>query len=249
MKGGLKAAIIGWWAACPFFFIGLYLLFGGDRNSTPLEIALGILLLVVPILLLAAAVVGPPHRTRPYVPPDPMIYRSTAPAEAGANVDTPPAIGLEPWGPGDEGLLRQLAGSRHVSDLQRHYEQLNRSGEGWIYKIVDSATGRGVGCVGYWQRTWRGDGIYEVSSSLLPGSRGRGIGSEAVRRVVEAARSEFGARFIHAFTPVDDAWSNDLYRQLGFEPAGSVDAGDGSAVRYNDWRLDLFTNEQAEPVS
>ena len=241
--------IVGGVAAGPLFLSGLFLLFRGDREPTPPEIILGIALLVVPILLLAAAYVGPPHRTRPYVPPDPMVYRTAVGIEAGSSGTAPPAISLEPWGPGDEGLLRQLAGGRNVSALQERYEQLNRSGEGWIYKIVDLASGSGVGSVGYWERSWRGDTIYEIASSVLPGSRGRGFGAEAVRRVIEVVKGEFGPHFIHAFTPADDAWSNDLYRQLGFEPAGSFDAKDGVAVRYNDWRFDLFAHERAEPVS
>jgi len=247
MKGSLKAGIIGWWAASPLFVVGLYLLFRGDRKPTRPEVVLGIVLLVVPVLLLAAAIVGPPHRTRPYVPPDPMIYRSPTGMESGAG--DAPAISLEPWGRADADLLKKLAAGRRVSDLQQRYEQLNRSGEGWIYKIVDTATGSGVGSVGYWERTWRGDTIYEIVVAILPGSRGRGIGSEAARRVIDAAKAEFGPRFIHAFTPVDDPWSNDLYRQLGFEPAGSFDPEARSRIRYNDWRLDLFDAAKEQPVS
>ena len=245
----LILAFVGSITAMLLVITGLYLLVRGDRQPTTLEVILGIVLIVVPILLLAAVVVGPPHRTRPYIAPDPMTYMPIAPTTTGslANASPSPTLRLDAWGPGDEGLLEQLTGRSDVSDIQRRYEQLNGSGEGWMYKIVELATGSAVGCVGYWERTWHGDKIYETTLSVLPGSRGRGIETEASSRVVEVAKSEFGPRFLHAFTPVDDAWSNDLYRRLGFESAGSFE--DDAAILYTDWRLDLFAGDRSDSVS
>ena len=66
---------------------------------------------------------------------------------------------------------------------------------------------------------------------------------------MEVAKSEFGPRFLHAFTPVDDPWSNDLYRRLGFEPAGSFEDDAGSILFYTDWRLDLFASDRSDSLS
>ena len=59
----LILAFVGSITAMLLVITGLYLLVRGDRQPTTLEVILGIVLIVVPILLLAAVVVGPPHQT------------------------------------------------------------------------------------------------------------------------------------------------------------------------------------------
>jgi RimJ/RimL family protein N-acetyltransferase len=163
-------------------------------------------------------------------------------------------IRLEPWGEDDLPLLRKTLGdpemTRHLGgpeseeklvERQRRFERLADSGTGHIFKIVENATGEPVGSVGYWQRDWRGEEIYEIGWMVIPEFQGRGIAVAATAQAVEHARMEGGRSRLHAFPGVDNAPSNAICRKLGFELAGEIEFEypPGSMMRCNDWRLDL----------
>jgi RimJ/RimL family protein N-acetyltransferase len=160
-------------------------------------------------------------------------------------------VRLEPWGKGDLPLLEELLGdpamTKHLggpespeklAERQARYEQA----ESGIYKIVDAATGEAVGSVVYWERTWQGEGIYEIGWSVLPAFQGRGIAAAATSQAIELARSEGKHRFLHAFPSVDNDPSNAICRKLGFTLLGDgeFEYPKGHFMRCNDWRLDLF---------
>ena len=76
-------------------------------------------------------------------------------------------IRLEPWSPGNLPLLEKLLGDpammthlggpeplEKIAKRQTRYEQDPRQ-----LRIVDDATGEGIGWVGYWDREWRGGDI------------------------------------------------------------------------------------------
>src|SRR5260221_358347 len=111
-----------------------------------------------------------------------------------------------------------------------------------MFKIIDDATGQAVGSVGYWERTWRDETVYETGWLVLPAFHGRGIASAATALALSWAREDRKQRFVHAFPAVDNAPSNAICRKLGFtlveEITGEYPAG--SVMRCNDWRLDLF---------
>ena len=71
---------------------------------------------------------------------------------------------LEVWGPGDLPLLERLLGDpvmmehlggpespEELTERQARYEHLH--GPDRMFRIVEEATGEGIGSVGYWERT------------------------------------------------------------------------------------------------
>ena len=162
---------------------------------------------------------------------------------------------LEPWGEGDFPLLERLLGDPAMTEhlggpesaeklAARHEKYLGLRGESpdKAFKIVDTATGQGVGFVGYWERDLPDEQVYETGWSVLPEFQGRGIAAEATRQAIDAARTERKHRFLHAFPSVENAPSNAICRKLGFELVEECEFEfpPGNQLRCNDWRLDLF---------
>jgi RimJ/RimL family protein N-acetyltransferase len=110
-----------------------------------------------------------------------------------------------------------------------------------MFKIVDEATGEAVGSVGYWEKVWRGERIYEIGWSVLPAFQGRGIAGIATAQVIDRAKAEKKHRFLHAFPSPDNAPSNAICRKLGFTLLGEVEFEfpRGNFAPSNEWRLDL----------
>jgi RimJ/RimL family protein N-acetyltransferase len=162
-------------------------------------------------------------------------------------------VRLEPWGAGDLPLLLALLGDpammehlggpesrRQIADRQRRYQRAGSK----QYKIVEPASGEGVGWVGYWAREWRGSPVYEIGWSVLPAAQGRGLATAATREAVALARADGDRRWMHAYPSVDNAPSNAVCRKLGFTLLGPEDFEypKGHPLRCNDWRLDLFAS-------
>ena len=159
---------------------------------------------------------------------------------------------IEPWGPGDLELLQQLMGdpamTEHlggpespakIAERQGRYEAPNSG----MFKIVDPETGAGVGSVGFWEKEWRDDTIYEVGWSVVPAFQGRGLASAGTALVLEKARAAGTHRYVHAFPSTDNAPSNGICRKLGFELLEvcrfEYPPASGNWMFCNDWRLDL----------
>jgi RimJ/RimL family protein N-acetyltransferase len=159
-------------------------------------------------------------------------------------------VRLDPWGPGDLPLLRQLTGDpammehlggpespEKIAERQTRYEPADSG----MFKIVDVASGEPAGSVGFWPRTWRGEAVNEIGWSVLPAFQRRGIARAATAQAIELARAE-PRRFLHAFPSVDNQPSNAICRALGFALLGpcEFEYPPGSLMRCNDWRLDLI---------
>ena len=164
------------------------------------------------------------------------------------------AVRIEPWGEGDLALLKKLMSdpemTKHLGGpesgeqiAERHarYLRLADSGQGRVFKIVLRSTGEAVGSVVYWERTWRGEQVYEIGWEVLPAFQGRGIASAATTQAIAMARSDGKHRFLHAFPSVDNFPSNTICRKLGFTLVEECEFEypKGSFMRCNDWRLDL----------
>jgi RimJ/RimL family protein N-acetyltransferase len=96
--------------------------------------------------------------------------------------------------------------------------------------------------VGYWERKWRGEDVYEVGWSTLPAFQGRGFASTATSLAVAQASQDGHHRFIHAFPSVQNQPSNAICRKVGFTLLEEVEFEypKGSFMQCNDWRFDLF---------
>jgi RimJ/RimL family protein N-acetyltransferase len=163
------------------------------------------------------------------------------------------AVRIEQWGKSDLPLLEKLMGDPAMTEhlggpespekIAGRQARYQREGSG-MFKIVDEATEEAVGSVGYWERTWHGEQVYETGWSVLPAFQGRGIARAATAQAVAAARSERKHRFLHAFPSVDNAPSNAICRKLGFTLVEECEFEypPGHFMRCNDWRLDLFAS-------
>lgn len=167
--------------------------------------------------------------------------------------ETTVAVHLEPWEQGDLLLLTRLVGDPAMMDhlggaespekiAERHARYLrSEPNNGVMFKIVDDASGRGVGNVGYWPRSWRGVDVFETGWMVLPEFHGRGIAGAATAQLIDIVRSLNARRYLHAFPSVDNAPSNAICRKLGFTllEALPFEYPPGHFMRCHDWRLDL----------
>jgi RimJ/RimL family protein N-acetyltransferase len=164
------------------------------------------------------------------------------------------AVTLEPWDSGDLPLLERLMGDPRMTehlggpespdqlrDRQARYECLE--GADRMFKIVEVASGAGVGSVGFWTKQWREEQIYEIGWGVVPEFQGRGIAVAATGKAVEIAKRDMAHRFMHAFPNIENAASNAICRKLGFEllEACEFEFPKGQFMTCNDWRLDLRT--------
>lgn len=161
-----------------------------------------------------------------------------------------PAVDLVPWGDDELALLEQLVGDpammAHLGGPESPEKIAERQGryaaEGsGMFKIVDLATGTAVGSVGYWERAWRDEEVYEVGWSVIPAFQGRGVAAAATAQLLALAGAKGTRRYAHAYPSVDNAPSNGLCRKLGFTLLGEhgFEYPPGNPIRCNDWRYDL----------
>jgi RimJ/RimL family protein N-acetyltransferase len=159
---------------------------------------------------------------------------------------------LEPWGSGDFPLLERLLGDPRMTehlggpespeklrDRQQRFENL--TGGDRMFKIVELASGEGVGSVGFWTRELPEGQVYEIGWMVLPEFQGRGIAAAATAQAIDVPRDDGLHRFLHAYPNAENAPSNAICRKLGFELLGpsEFEYPKGSVMICNDWRLDL----------
>jgi RimJ/RimL family protein N-acetyltransferase len=164
------------------------------------------------------------------------------------------AVELRPWSDDDRPLLVRLMGDpvmtehlggpendEKIRSRHQRYRDLPRSGGGRMFAIEVAPDGRLAGSVGYWERAWRDEVVYEIGWMVLPQFQGRGVAGAAAAAATVDARVEARRRFLHAFPSVDNPPSNAISRRLGFlliEELG-FEYPKGQFRRSNDWRLDL----------
>jgi RimJ/RimL family protein N-acetyltransferase len=161
-------------------------------------------------------------------------------------------IRLEAWKQADLRLLREantpemmahLGGPETEAELlnrHRRYLRHEDPGAGQMFAVV-LPDGRRVGIIGYWERTWQRELVYETGWNVMPAFQGRGIATAAARAVAALARAQHRHWHLHAFPAVDHPASNAVCRKAGFTLRGETDFEypPGIIMRCNDWRLEL----------
>lgn len=162
------------------------------------------------------------------------------------------AVELVPWTSGDLPLLHALLGDpaltahlggpetpAQIAARHERYVRLPETGHAWMYKIV--CDGAAAGSVGFWEKVWRDEPVYETGWSVLPAFQGRGVATAATLLVIAAARERRERTALHAFPSVANAPSNAICRKVGFTLLGPCDFEypPGHLLRVNDWRLEL----------
>src|SRR5947209_5507556 len=121
-------------------------------------------------------------------------------------------VRLEPWAQGDLELLTRLLGDpammthlggpesqEKIAQRQQRYAADPRQS-----RIVLPESGEAVGWVGYWERTWRAQSVFEIGWSVVPEWQGQGIAGRATALALAQARQAGGPRYVHAFPAVDN---------------------------------------------
>jgi RimJ/RimL family protein N-acetyltransferase len=171
----------------------------------------------------------------------------------GTGRDGVTRVEIHPYSEGDLGLLHAInapemteyLGGPESDDqiLARHkrYLQGAEAGTARMFQILLLPGGHPAGTVGFWDKAWQGETVYETGWSVLPQFQGLGVATSATQAVVAAARAELKHRFIHAFPSVANAASNAICRKVGFTFRGEYDFEypPGHLMRCNDWSLDL----------
>jgi RimJ/RimL family protein N-acetyltransferase len=172
-------------------------------------------------------------------------------------------VELRPWSATDLSLLERLLGdpamTEHLGGPEsperirgRHerYCRIPDTGAGRIFVIVVWPARIPAGSVGYWEREWRGQNVWETGWSVLPDFQGQGIVTRGTAAALFWARGEGKHRFMHAFSSIENSPANGICRKLGFTFQGEFDFEypPGNPMRCKDWRLDLFASISTDPV-
>lgn len=99
------------------------------------------------------------------------------------------------------------------------------------------SSGQAAGTIGYWERSWLDETVYETGWSVLPEFQGQGIATAAALAVVEQASAERRHGSVHAYPKTDHPASNAICRKAGFTFGGEHDFEypPGHPIRCNDW--------------
>jgi RimJ/RimL family protein N-acetyltransferase len=166
--------------------------------------------------------------------------------------DSELAVRLEAWTQADLSLLQEAntpemtahLGGPESEDklLDRHQRYLRnddlRAGQMFAVVLPD---GQRVGIIGYWERTWVHELVYETGWNVMPVFQGRGVATAAAKAIASLARALHRHKHLHAFPAADHPASNAVCRKAGFTLRGETDFEypPGTIMRCNDWRLEL----------
>jgi RimJ/RimL family protein N-acetyltransferase len=144
----------------------------------------------------------------------------------------------------DPEMMAELGGPRPVSDIERTHETSLMAaidGRCWPLKVIPDGSTSPAGTAAIFPSSHEGEDIYEIGWMILPEFQNRGLASEAVRQVLDKARSDRKFGQVHAFPAVTNGASNKICEKNGFINLGEVDIEwSGRQLRCNHWRIDLF---------
>lgn len=106
-------------------------------------------------------------------------------------------VELEPWSTGDLSLLAKLnapemkqhVGGPETADQLADRQARFEAPDSRQFRIIVAGS-QPAGWVGYWERTWRDEPVWEVGWAVVPRFQGRGVATAATTQVLAAARAE-----------------------------------------------------------
>lgn len=166
-------------------------------------------------------------------------------------------VDIRPWSADDLSLEERLMGDPdmtvHLGEpespekiRERHERYLHGSETSRMFVIVAGAEQIPAGSIGFWEREWQGEKVWETGCSVLPDFQGRCIATKATMLIIEKVRATSRHRFLHAYPSVDNPPSNGICRKAGFTLLGEheFEHPPGHFMRCNDWQLDLFKDSR-----
>jgi RimJ/RimL family protein N-acetyltransferase len=175
--------------------------------------------------------------------------------EENMNAEKQITVDIRPWSQTDLPLLQRLRGDPamnihlggpetpvKIRERQERYYRSSQTGENPMFVIVVGPDKVPAGSIGYWEKQWQDEHIWETGWSVLPEFQGQGVATRAAAIIVERVKSLRKHRTLHAFPSVNNAASNAICSKVGFTLRGEVDFEfpPGHIMRCNDWLLDLF---------
>ena len=165
-------------------------------------------------------------------------------------------VDIRPYSKGDQWILQRtlgdpnetthLGGSESEDRLQkRHKKYLALSKDpqtGYMFVITIGTKKTPAGTIGYWERDWDNQKVWEVGWSVLPEYQKQGIATAATRLLVNFVKELRSHRYIFAYPSVNNCPSNAICRKLGFTLIGDRDFEypPGNILHCNIWQLDLL---------
>jgi RimJ/RimL family protein N-acetyltransferase len=143
----------------------------------------------------------------------------------------------------DPRMMVHLGGVQTADEIAQAHDRWTQAAHlrvGEMFKIV--AEREVVGTVGYSEKDWREQAIYETGWSVFPEHQGRGFALPATLAIIERARATRGRRWLHAFPHLENQASNAICRKAGFALLGPVEFEypPGNFELSNDWQLKLY---------
>jgi RimJ/RimL family protein N-acetyltransferase len=162
----------------------------------------------------------------------------------------PDHVELTPWSVEDHALLHAINSDpvqmAHVGGVETDAKIADRNAKYARdpHQLRISVNGEPAGWVGFWEREWNGERVYEIGWSVLRAFQGRGVATRATLLALDIARETAGAggpTSVHAFPNTGNAPSNAVCRRAGFTLLGesSFEYPPGNFEVVNDWRIDL----------
>jgi len=162
-------------------------------------------------------------------------------------------IQIVPWTSSDLHLLyklntpnmtKYLGGTETYQQIQaRHnlYLQIAAQKKGQMFTIMIQPFQLKVGCVGYWEKVWQNETVYEMGWNVLSEYQGNGIATLAVEKAISILERNSKYRYLHAFPSIHNLASNAVCRKLHFSCIGQCDFEYplGRWMKSNNWRYNL----------
>src|SRR6266550_1580850 len=178
-----------------------------------------------------------------------------------------PDVAIRPYSEGDLPLLERALGDPRMTihlggpesaeklrDRHKKFAAMSEdSSAGCIFVITTASEKALAGTVGYWEKEWDGQKVWETGWSVLPEFQGQGIATAATALVIRLVAKLRSYRYLMAFPSVRNDPSNAICRKLGFallrESEFEYPPGSSSFLRCNIWRLDLFPSPTEDSTS
>lgn len=133
---------------------------------------------------------------------------------------------------------------RSLLDRHERIRAIVAGGRGAMFLVHLAEAPDPVGSVGYWERTWRDETVWETGWKVLPAFQGRGLAVASTAAALGHAAAQGRHRWTHAFPKVGNDASNAVCRRVGFALLGECDFEypPGHPIVSNDWRYDLHAD-------
>ena len=140
----------------------------------------------------------------------------------------------------DPAVMADLGGPWPIEEIPTiHLRRLAHIANGaWVFTVRPEPDEPAVGTVTLWRSELNGETISEVGWMILAEHQGRGYGTEALRLLLDRARTDGSWGAIHALPGLANAASNALCRRFGFEQGEPVEIKyGGRTLTCNHWVL------------